>query len=88
MPISLERSRTEVVCVYQSHILLSLVNEFYFKDLISKAELEELKAKEFILDFSAPGSETFFENLNVEEKIEVVRFMVPIEEWKEKGVKA
>jgi SNF2 family DNA or RNA helicase len=28
------------------------------------------------------------EKLNVEEKIEVVRFMVPIEEWKAKGVKA
>ena len=28
------------------------------------------------------------ENLNVDEKIEVVRFMVPIDEWKEKGVKA
>lgn len=28
------------------------------------------------------------DNLNIEEKIEVVRFMVPIEEWKEKGAKA
>jgi SNF2 family DNA or RNA helicase len=29
-----------------------------------------------------------FENLDVQEKIEVVRFMVPLEEWKSKGVKA
>lgn len=27
------------------------------------------------------------ENLNVREKIEVVRFVVPLEEWKNKGVK-
>lgn len=28
------------------------------------------------------------ENLKVQEKIEVVRFVVPLEEWKDKGVKA
>jgi len=27
------------------------------------------------------------ENLNVQEKVEVVRFLVPLEEWKNKGVK-
>jgi len=28
------------------------------------------------------------ENLNVQEKVEVVRFIVPLEEWKNTGVKA
>jgi len=27
------------------------------------------------------------ENLKVQEKVEVVRFIVPLEEWKNKGVK-
>jgi hypothetical protein len=27
------------------------------------------------------------ENLNVQEKVEVVRFLVPLEEWRNKGVR-
>ena len=42
------------------HIIgASIYSNTYIDQLIPRQELEKLKAKEFVLDFSAPGSETF-----------------------------
>lgn len=42
------------------HIIgATIYSNTHIDQLIPKGELEKLKAKEFILDFSAPGSETF-----------------------------
>lgn len=44
------------------HIIgATIYSNTHIDQLIPRKELEKLKAKEFVLDFSAPGSETLIE---------------------------